>query len=57
MPFYIGERNIVIDKLPQQIKMLGYEIENLYGCTKRGSLLYDREDQTVGREIFVLKLY
>ncbi|MBN1494482.1 hypothetical protein JW911_01945 [Candidatus Peregrinibacteria bacterium] len=57
VPFYIAQRNIFIENLPTHIANSGYKIDNLYECTKRGSLLYDREDQTVGREIFVLKLY
>jgi len=57
VPFYLGERNLYIDDLPQRIQTLGYLIEKQYECTTRGSLLYDREDQIVGREIFVLKLY
>jgi tRNA G10 N-methylase Trm11 len=57
VPFYLGERNIYIDDLPERIHTLGFQIEKQYECTKRGSLLYDRENQLVGREIFVLKLY
>jgi len=57
VPFYISQRNIFMENLPVHIENSGYKIESLYECTQRGSLLYDREDQKVGREIFVLKLY
>lgn len=57
LPFYRDrDRNHFIDNLDGKIKKLGYEIEELFGAIKRGSLLYDRKDQIVGREIFKLKL-
>lgn len=57
VPFYRGKHgNFHINGLPEHIKELGYEIDKLYKSIKRGSVLYDRKDQIVGREIFRLKL-
>jgi tRNA G10 N-methylase Trm11 len=57
VPFYRGRHgNFHINDLVENVENLGYEIDKLYKSIKRGSVLYDRKDQIVGREIFRLKL-
>ncbi len=57
VPFYRGRHgNFHITGLVDNMNSLGYEIDKLYKSIKRGSVLYDRKDQIVGREIFRLKL-
>ena len=42
--------------LVEKAKELGIVVDNLPNGSKRGSLLYDRKDQVVGREIFRFKI-
>ncbi|MBU1446088.1 hypothetical protein KKD70_02395 [Patescibacteria group bacterium] len=63
VPFYRdGGKRYFLENLVEKIKELGYDVADLFPeefektfeitCTRRGSLTYDRTDQTVGREIF-----
>lgn len=58
VPFYRdNERNYFLEKFNKNLISLGYNNDMPFEeTTKRGSLLYFRKDQIVGREIFKLKL-
>jgi len=57
IPYYRGRQgDRYIHDFDQHARDLGYTTEKLYKPIKRGSVLYYRRDQIVGREIFKLKL-
>ena len=58
VPFYKGrDKNYLIEGLDKKIKNLGYTLVNFDNAdTERGSLLYYRDNQLVGREIFHFKI-
>jgi tRNA G10 N-methylase Trm11 len=56
VPFYrSGGKKYFLSNLPEKAKKIGYKTDSLFKSEKRGSLLYFRKDQIVGREIFRLK--
>ncbi|MFC1655803.1 TRM11 family SAM-dependent methyltransferase [Patescibacteria group bacterium] len=57
VPFYRyrGGKHF-LDNLVEKAGELGIVVDNLPNGSKRGSLLYDRKDQVVGREIFRFKI-
>lgn len=57
IPYYRGRKgDRYIHDFDQHVRDIGFAIEKLYKPIKRGSVLYYRKDQIVGREIFKLKL-
>jgi len=58
VPFYKGRsKNYFLERFNKNLESLGYKVVNWPGLsTDRGSLLYFRKHQIVGREIFKLKL-
>jgi tRNA G10 N-methylase Trm11 len=57
VPFYRHQGSkYFLDNLVKKAETFGIVVDNLPNSTKRGSLLYDRKDQIVGREIFRFKI-
>lgn len=57
LPFYRYKGGkYFLENLTEKVGALGMKIDNLPNSSNRGSLLYDRKDQVVGREIFRFKI-
>lgn len=57
IPFYRkNNKKYYLQNLVEKVKELGYDVSDLFQANERGSLLYDRKDQIVGREIFKMTI-